>query len=66
MPKPDHINLVQLMGEMFPDEAAALKWFESTYWPDKRCCGHCGSLDTKEVHNSKPMPYWCRVHTSMA
>ena len=24
-----------------------------------RCCGHCGSIRTKEVPNAKPMPYWC-------
>ena len=48
------------LGEMFPDEASAVKYFESIYWPEVRCCGHCGGLDTKRVPNAKPMPYWCR------
>ena len=46
---------------MFPDEASAVKWFEDTRWPDgERHCGHCGSTETKEVPNAKPMPYWCK------
>ena len=47
--------------EMFPDEAAAIAWFESTVWPDgERYCGKCGSTETREVPNAKPMPYWCK------
>ena len=47
--------------EMFPDEAAAVAWFESTVWPDgERYCGKCGSTKTREVPNAKPMPYWCK------
>ena len=26
---------------------------------NERCCGHCGSVSTREVPNAKPMPYWC-------
>ena len=52
------ISLIELM-EMFPDEETAVQWFESIYWPEERCCGHCGSTKTKEVPNRKPMPYWC-------
>ena len=52
------ITLVQLM-DMFPDEATAAKWFEAQVWPEGRCCGHCGSTNTREVPNAKPMPYWC-------
>ena len=48
------------LSNLFPDEASAQTWFESTYWPNGRCCGRCGSLDTREVKNQKPMPYWCR------
>ena len=43
---------------MFPDEAAATKWFESVVWPTGRCCGKCGSIKTREA-NHKTMPYWC-------
>ena len=44
---------------MFPDETSAMKWFESIIWDGQRCCMKCGSVRTKEVPNSKPMPYWC-------
>ena len=54
------ISIIELT-EMFPDEASAIKWFEDTRWPDgERHCGHCGSVETKEVPNAKPMPYWCK------
>ena len=53
------ITLIQLMA-MFPNEEAATKWFESIMWPNGRCCGKCGSENTKEVPNAKPMPYWCK------
>ena len=52
------ITLAQLTRK-FPDEQAAIKWFESIVWGGERCCGHCGSLETKPVPNAKPMPYWC-------
>ena len=53
------ISLIELT-EMFPDEASAIRWFEETRWPDGRYCGHCGSIETSEVPNAKPMPYWCK------
>ncbi|MYB37918.1 MAG: IS1595 family transposase [Gammaproteobacteria bacterium] len=52
------IDLVALM-DMFPDEATATRWFESVVWPEGRCCGHCGAMNTTRVPNAKPMPYWC-------
>ncbi len=53
------VTLVQLM-DMFPNEAAAVAWFEAAIWPDgERFCGHCGCFRTSEVPNAKPMPYWC-------
>ena len=52
------ITLLALL-EMFPDEESAVRWFESQLWSGGRCCGHCGSLRTREVPNQKPMPYWC-------
>ena len=51
------LTLIQVM-DMFPDEAAATRWFESIVWPTGRCCGKCGSLKTREA-NHKTMPYWC-------
>ena len=44
---------------MFPTEESAVKWFEATFWPNGRVCGHCGSTDTRKVPRRKPMPYWC-------
>ena len=51
------ITLVALM-DMFPDEAAATRWFESVFWAGERCCGKCGSTRTQEASHRK-MPYWC-------
>ena len=53
------LSLVQLF-EMFPDETSATDWFEKWVWPTGRACGKCGSLDTYETPNRKPMPYRCR------
>ncbi len=53
------LSLAELF-EMFPDEAAAVAWFESAVWPDGRHCPKCGSVETREVKNGKPMPYWCK------
>lgn len=51
---------VMELAEMFPDEEAAVKWFESQIWQDgERCCGHCGCMNTSETKNRKPMPYFC-------
>ena len=52
------LTLIDLMN-MFPTEEAATEWFESVLWPTGRCCGKCGSVATREVPNSRPMPYWC-------
>ncbi len=53
------VTLVELM-DMFPTEEAATEWFESVVWGDGRHCPKCGSTETKEVPNAKPMPYWCK------
>ncbi len=53
------MTLVQLM-DMFPSEEAAAEWFESIVWEGGRHCPKCGSVETKEVPNAKPMPYWCK------
>ena len=52
------MSIIELMN-MFPTEEAATEWFESVLWPSGRCCGHCGSVKTREVPKAKPMPYWC-------
>ena len=53
------VTLVELM-DIFPTEEAATTWFESVVWEDGRYCPKCGSTETKEVPNAKPMPYWCK------
>ena len=53
------ISIMEL-SDMFPDEKSAVTWFEEIYWPEERCCGHCGSTNTHETPNRKPMPYRCR------
>ena len=52
------VTLIDMMN-MFPTEQAATQWFESVLWNGQRCCGKCGSTNTREVPNAKPMPYWC-------
>lgn len=52
------ISLMELT-EMFPDEDAAVEWFEAQVWPTGRFCPHCGSTNTRETPSRKPMPYWC-------
>lgn len=47
------------LADMFPDEAAARKWFESEVWGTTgRCCPHCGSVRTHEAKHKKS-PYRC-------
>ena len=63
IPGKPHQSAISLkeLADLFPDEESAVQWFESIYWPKGRCCGHCGSIETKAVPNSKPMPYWCKT-----
>ena len=58
-PRCREVSLIELMDK-FPDEASAVAWFESVYWPDGRACGHCGGMDSYRVKAKSPMPYWCR------
>ncbi len=52
------MTLTELL-EMFPTEQSAAEWFEGVVWPNGRCCGNCGSINTGRVPNAKPRPYWC-------
>ena len=52
------ISLIELT-EIFPNEETAVKWFEAIRWQAERHCPRCGSVNTKEVPNTKPMPYRC-------
>lgn len=46
---------------MFPDEDAAVAWFEKMRWPDGvRYCPHCASTNVAVVKSKRPQPYRCR------
>ena len=53
------LSLVELV-KMFPDDAAAERWFVETRWPDGVFCPRCGSLSVQERPTRKPQPYHCR------
>ncbi|MYL02435.1 MAG: IS1595 family transposase [Gammaproteobacteria bacterium] len=53
------MSLAELF-EMFPDDAAAEKWFEEQRWPGgQRFCPDCGSVRYSTLKSRKPMPYRC-------
>ena len=53
------ISLIEIM-DMFPDEDAAVRWFESIYWPSgELSCLRCGSVRAYRTKSGKPMPYRC-------
>lgn len=52
------MSLIEIT-DRFPDEKSAREWFEAVVWRGERACGHCGAMNTREVPNEKPMPYWC-------
>ena len=53
------ISIIEL-NDLFPDNAAAEKWFEAQRWPDGVWCPDCGSFNCAVVKSRKPMPYRCR------
>ena len=53
------LAVIQLF-KLFPDDKVAEQWFEKQRWPNGRCCPDCGSLNTSESKDRKPMPYRCR------
>ena len=53
------LSLVEIT-RMFPDDAAAERWFVETRWPDGVHCPKCGSLNIQERPTRKPQPYRCR------
>ena len=52
------ISLAELF-RMFPDDAAAERWFCETRWPSGVGCPHCGSVNVQTGAAHK-MPYRCR------
>ena len=45
---------------MFPDDAAAERWFIEQRWPDGICCHYCGSARVQTGCAHKTMPFRCR------
>ena len=45
---------------MFPDDAAAERWFVETRWPNGVVCPRCTSANVAIVRTRKPQPYRCR------
>lgn len=48
------------LREAFPDEAAAVAWFEAARWPEGRFRPRRGGRGTVEVANRRPRPYRCK------
>jgi len=53
------ISLIKLM-KMFPNDAAAEKWFIKNRWPDSPHCPYCGSVNVQSGAKHKTMPFRCR------
>ena len=56
------ISLIELF-EMFPDDAAAARWFEERRWGAAGTPSHCplcgGAAKLRPVPSGRPLPYWC-------
>ena len=53
------MSLVEII-RIFPDDAAAERWFTKVRWPDGAYCPHCGSVNVQDGTKHKTMPYRCR------
>ena len=56
------ISLIELF-QMFPDDAAAERWFEERRWGAAGQPSHCplcgGAGKLRPVPSGRPLPYWC-------
>ncbi len=56
------LSLIKLF-QMFPDDAAAERWFEISRWGEVGNPDYCpicgGSEKIRAKSNRKPLPYWC-------
>ena len=53
------ITLLEL-GNLFPDDDTARRWFESKRWPDGAYCPRCGSFDVQCNIKHPTMTHRCR------
>ena len=56
---PNGVTMVELF-QMFPDDAAAEKWFIDVRWPDGVHCPTCGSTNVQAGAKHNTMPFRCR------
>ena len=56
-----HRQALSLMDifKMFPDDAAAERWFMEIRWPNGPVCPKCGSQNVRPGANRKPQPFHC-------
>ena len=40
------LSLIEMM-RLFPDDAAAERWFYEQRWPDGLCCPRCGDVNVQ-------------------
>ena len=45
----------------YPDEVAAVRFFEEQRWPKGVCCPKCDSKNVARVKDANPMPFRCRT-----
>ena len=53
------ITLIEI-GNLFPDDAAAERWFSEAYWPQGPHCPYCGSVNVQSNIKHKSMTHRCR------
>ena len=53
------LTLIQL-GNIFPDDAAAQRWFARSCWPNGPHCPSCGSFNVQSNIKHKTMTHRCR------
>ena len=59
-PAADMTSLYALL-QRYPDEAAAVAFFEQRRWAGSPVCPHCQSANVRRTKHSKPMPWRCRA-----
>ena len=57
--KPEPLSLYEFIKQ-FPDEAAAVEFFENRRWGTEPFCPHCGSFAVSSIPSGNPMPYRCK------
>jgi transposase-like protein len=57
--KPPVLSILEFTAK-FSNEEKARKYLEKRRWPEGKFCPHCGSVETAEVKDEKPMPYRCK------